>query len=113
MREDDHRKAAEEIERDIATLRANAGTHRAIIELAWGAGFHWVAYGSQRKHQKHRENHQGLASYLDGLNEGLVASYWRDFEQLRQGGFYGHQNDAVHVTAALNMLANLRHWATM
>jgi hypothetical protein len=83
MRADAHRTAAEEIERDVATLRANAGSNRTIIELAWGSSFHWIAFGCQRKYQKHQENHQGLGKFLDGLNEGLIGDYWREFEKIR------------------------------
>ena len=112
MREDDHRKAAEELEQNIQQLRAIGGADRAVIELAWGAAFHWTAYGCQRKYGKHQENHRGLVTTLENYNETLMADYWRDFENVRIAGWYGHQHSQSDVQRALDLLANLRMWAS-
>jgi hypothetical protein len=67
---DAHRQAALDLERSIADLgdpAVNPWNARAIIELYWGTAFHWVAYGCQVKHGKHKENHTKLISYLRDL----------------------------------------------
>jgi len=89
MREADHRATAEELEQTIQQLQSIGGSPRVIIETAWGAGYHWTAYGCQRKYGKHSDKHQGLVKYLEGLNETWAADIWRDFEVVRTGGWYG------------------------
>jgi hypothetical protein len=113
MREADHRTTAEELEQTIQQLKSIGGSPRVIIETAWGAGYHWIAYGCQRKHGKHLDKHQGLVKYLEGLNEAWVADIWRDFEVVRTGGWYGHQYSQANVQQAITLLANLHNWATM
>ena len=113
MREADHRATAEELEQTIQQLQSIGGSPRVIIETAWGAGYHWTAYGCQRKYGKHSDKHQGLVKYLEGLNETWAADIWRDFEVVRTGGWYGHQHTQNNVQQALTLLANLRNRATM
>jgi len=67
MLADAHRQAAEDIERAITGLgdpHAKPYLGRSIIEMYWGASFHWIAYGCQQKHGKHKENHTKLVSYV-------------------------------------------------
>ena len=45
MLADDHRTAAEDIETSITSLSSVPRSGRIIIEGAWGAAFHWIAYG--------------------------------------------------------------------
>lgn len=79
MLADMHRQAALDNEQ-AATLLGDPATRsfvrRAIIELYWGASFHWIAYGCQRKHGKHKENHTKLVSYLRDQGEDAMAA-WR------------------------------------
>lgn len=73
---DAHRQAAMDIEQTIALLgdpAANPYIGRGLIELYWGAAFHWAAYGCQRKHAKHKENHTKLGRFLRDLGEMAAA----------------------------------------
>lgn len=76
MLADAHRQAAEDIERSIVDMGDPATKPylaRSVIELYWGAAFHWIACGTQRKHGKHKENHTKLARYLRDVGEPVVA----------------------------------------
>src|SRR5690348_3997367 len=41
--------------RDMGDPATKPYLARAVIELYWAAAFHWIAYGCQRKHGKHKE----------------------------------------------------------
>ena len=74
---DDHRTAAEEIERTLSDMGDPATKPyigRTVIESYWGAAFHWIAYGCQRKHGKHKENHTHLVTYLRDLGETTLSN---------------------------------------
>lgn len=88
MRADAHRQAAEDIEASIALLSADPRGVRLTIEGAWGAAFHWIAFGCETKHQAHQESHARL------------------------GGWYGTRTDPASAQAALTLLSDIRAWAT-
>lgn len=112
MLADAHRQAAEDIERGIAALQATPNQGRLLIEAAWGACFHFIAYGCQVKHGQHQESHARLGSYLNSLGEPDAAQWWIQADRLRQGGWYGHSPDPVSVQAVLDILTEVRAWAT-
>ncbi len=74
MLADAHRDAAEDIEASIATLVASPRASRLIIEGAWGAAFHWIAFGCQTKHGKHQESHARLGAFLRTQGETPTAN---------------------------------------
>lgn len=53
MLAENHRKAAESIEKGIVKLEPDSDPvmGRLAIEAAWGAAFHWVAFGCETKHR--------------------------------------------------------------
>jgi len=51
-----HRQAAEDIEKTILPLQTASYAARVVIEGAWGAAFHWIAFGCETKHQNHQES---------------------------------------------------------
>ncbi len=65
-----------------------------------------------QKYQQHRDKHQGLTAYLVSLGEPRLAQWWRNFEDVRQAGFYGNQIDERAVEEALDLLERVRTWAT-
>ena len=76
---------------DIGDVTGKPYATRSVIELYWGAAFHWIAYGTQRKHGKHKENHTKLARYLRDLGEPTIGGFWDSLENTRAGGMYGNQ----------------------
>ncbi len=112
MLAENHRKAAEDIEHDITILQSASHQARLMIEGAWGAAFHWIAFGCETKHQQHQNNHTRLGRFLRNQGEGTVAGWWDDLDKLRQGNWYGGAPDPADVQAALTLLGEIRLWAT-
>lgn len=81
-----HRRAAEDIEKTILPLQATSYAARVIIEGAWGAAFHWIAFGCETKHQSHQESHARLGTFLRRQGEEAVAEWWEEIDRVRQGG---------------------------
>ncbi|HEY7094148.1 MAG TPA: hypothetical protein VH393_13250 [Ktedonobacterales bacterium] len=112
MRADAYRQAAEDIEGSIALLTSDPRSARLVIEGAWGAAFHWIAFGCETKHQAHQESHARLGAFLRKQGESPVADQWERLDQLRQGGWYGTRADPATAQAALAILNAVRVWAT-
>jgi hypothetical protein len=112
MRADDHRTAAEDIESSINSLSSAPRSARIIIEGAWGAAFHWIAYGCATKHNHHQESHAHLGTFLRTLGEPQPADAWESIDSVRQGGWYGTKTGPAAVSTALNLLEEIRTWAT-
>jgi hypothetical protein len=91
MLADAHRRAAEGIERALKKVwpSIDPDEGRLVIEGAWSASFHWIAYACQTKHRQHQESHARLGSFLRGLGETKAADWWERQDRLRQGGLYG------------------------
>jgi len=107
-----HQQAAEEIEQAIHALKGASYASRMIIEGAWGAAFHWIAFGCETKHRSHQESHARLGSFLRHQGEPDVAEWWDDLDRVRQGGWYGKGIDPEAVQRAQDLLARIHAWAT-
>ena len=106
-----HRQAAEDIEQTILQLQGSEVAARMVIEGAWGAAFHWIAFGCETKHQSHQESHARLGSFLRRQQEAAVAEWWEGMDRVRQGGWYGKIADPVTVQLALSLLEKIHSWA--
>jgi len=107
-----HRTAAEDIETTIASLAAVARAARLVIEGAWGAAFHWIAYGTETKHGRHQESHAHLGTSLRTLGESATADRWERLDNIRKGGWYGNKADPLAVSIALSLVQEIQVWAT-
>lgn len=107
-----HRKAAEDVEATITPLASSPQAARIVIEGAWGAAFHWIAFGCDTKHGAHQESHARLATYLHAHGEAAVAGWWDQLDRLRTGGWYGQRTDSTSVAQSLDLLREVRIWAT-
>jgi hypothetical protein len=112
MLAENHRQAAEDLEKTALTYQMAPYATRGTIECAWGASFHWIAFGCQTKHQRHQESHARLGSFLRSQGEKEVAESWEDLERVRQGGWYGSNTGPERVQRALELLQIIRTWAT-
>ena len=112
MRAEAHRQAAEDIEKTILPLQATSYAARVVIEGAWGAAFHWIAFGCETKHQSHQESHARLGTFLRHQGEKVVAEWWENLEHVRQGGWYGKNADPMVVQHALDLLARIHRRAS-
>ena len=106
-----HRQAAEDIEKTILPLQATSYAARVIIEGAWGASFHWIAFGCAIKHRRHQESHSRLGAFLRSQGEPAVAEWWEDLDRVRQGGWYGNDPEPTAVERALSLLRQIHAWA--
>jgi hypothetical protein len=109
---DAHRSAAEDIEATITPLIGVSHAARMVIEGAWGAAFHWIAFGCQMKHGTHQESHARLGTFLRARGESATADRWERLDQLRQGGWYGTRTDLITVNTAYALMQEIRSWAT-
>ncbi len=107
-----HRQAAEGIERGITALHGTPGNERLGIGGAWGSAFHWIAFGCETKHGRYQESHARLGALLRTQGEAGIAGWWDQMERLRQGGWYGQRTDPASVGQALELLREIRTWAT-
>jgi hypothetical protein len=106
-----HRQAAEDIEKTILPLQAASYAARVVIEGAWGASFHWIAFGCETKHQSHQESHARLGTFLRRQGDEAVAEWWEDIDRVRQGGWYGGSPEPERVQRALDLLERIHMWA--
>jgi hypothetical protein len=108
-----HRNAAEDIEQSIKKLLPDleTGGSRVVIESAWGAAFHWIAFACETKHQQHQESHARLGRFLHNQGEKNAAERWERLDNLRQGGWYGNHADPISAQHALSILEHIRLWA--
>lgn len=114
MLADAHRLAALDLERSIVALgdpSMNPWNAHALIELYWAAAFHWIAYGCQTMHGKHKENHTKLGKYLRDLGEPAIAQAWDSLENARRGGLYGHHTSLADVEDARTIWQDIETWA--
>ena len=105
LRGDAYRQAALDSEQAFTMLgdpAANPALSRSIIELYWGASFHRLAYGSDRKHGK----------FLRDIGRIAMAARWDALNSGRRGGGYGHYTSLSDVADAHNGWEGIRLWAT-
>jgi hypothetical protein len=115
VRDDAHRQAALDIEQTIDDLGDPAVKPyigRSVIEDYRGAALHWIAYGCQRKHGKHKENHTHLGRFLRDPGESTVVDWWDRLDERRRSGWYGHQTTVGDVQTIQGYWRNIRTWAT-
>src|SRR5437660_9112522 len=102
-----HRRAAEDIEKTILPLQTTPHAARVVIEGAWGAAFHWIAFGCETKHQSHQESHARLGTFLRHQGEKVVAEWWENLEHVGQGGGFGKNPDLWSFQHPFNLLARI------
>jgi hypothetical protein len=114
MRVDGHEDHALQLEQAIAVLgdpSAAPYVSISLIENYWAAAFHWIAFGCQRKHGKHKENHIQLGRYLRDLGEPAIGSAWDRLENKRQGAMYSYRAAPADVSDARDDWEEIRQWA--
>jgi hypothetical protein len=114
MRADGHEHHARQLEHALTLLGdpiTDPDIAISLIEHYWAAGFHWVAYGCQVKHGKHKENHTQLGRYLRDLGESTVAEVWDRLELKRQGAMYAYAATPEQAAKARDDWQEIRTWA--
>jgi hypothetical protein len=114
MRADAHQRRAQQLEHSIAGLgdpTTDPDQAPGLVELYWGSTVHWIAFGCQQKHSKHKENHTQLARYLRDLGEPAIGAAWERLESKRQGAMYAYADTPEDVAEARNDWQEVRTWA--
>ena len=115
MLAENHRARALAHEQTIADLGdpvAKPYIRPTVIEDYWGPAFHWIAYACTQKHGAHRDQHQGLVSFLrDTAHEPTIADRWRAIEDVRNAGWYGNEPLPEAVERARDPWQEIRTWA--
>jgi hypothetical protein len=114
MRVDAHEQRALQLEHAIALLgdpAADPDIIPSLIENYWGAAFHWIAFGCQRKHGQHKENHTQLGRYLRDLGEPTIGVAWDRLENKRQGAIYAYTTALDDASQAHDEWQEIRTWA--
>jgi hypothetical protein len=52
-----------------------------------------------------------LARFLQDVGEPRMAEFWRNIEDARRGGFYGHHTADTDVDQARRLWQEVRTWA--
>jgi hypothetical protein len=110
MNEDGHRQAVEELRASRARLDPEQDI-RAYVELSFGMAFHLVCVGAQRRHNAHRENHEGLARWLRGRGHLEQADWWDEVEGIRIGRWYGRRGNGNAAHAIDRLVERFEGWA--
>ena len=114
MRADAHQQRAQQFEHAIAALgdpSADPDLGPTLIENYWAAAFHWIAFGCQAKHGRHKENHTQLARYLRDNGEPAIGDAWDRMELTRQGAMYAYGTAPEDVAEAQRTWQEIRTWA--
>ena len=111
MKAEAHRLKAERIEHGLGKLQIDEDPEN-MIEIAWGAAIHWIAFGCETKYHQHQNNHTRLGKFLQIFGENAVADWWSNLDTARQRGWYGGEPGSNRVQEALEFLTNIRQWAT-
>lgn len=111
MRAEGHLQKGQEIYGSILML-TNDDVHAvAITELAFGCAFHYLAYGCDRKFQRHVDTHAGLPHLLRAEEEGDIANAFGQLDTLRHGRFYGGKGNGKTIGEVLDLLEVIMRWS--
>ncbi len=111
MKAEGHLQKAEEIYGSILILADDDVHAVAITELAFGCAFHYLAYGCERKFQRHMDTHAGLPHLLRAEGEGDVANAFGQLDTLRHGRFYAGKGNGKTIREVLDVLEVIKEWS--
>lgn len=107
MKPEDHLEKARRVEESIRKLDPNRDWEM-IVEGAYGAALHYIAYLSERKVGKHQDTHKGLPRFLDENGLPELAKTFRELELLRQSKWYGGRENGGASREALGVLERIK-----
>ena len=112
MKSEGHLQRAEEIYRSIQALTTDNGAHvSAIVDLVFVCAFHYLAYGCDRKFQRHFDTHARLPSLLRTEGESNIAITFELIDTLRHGRVYGGKGNGETIAEALDLLEVVIQWS--
>lgn len=112
MKPDKHLEKAESIQSSLKNLLPDKEGRNveAIVELCYGVVQHLIAYGMERKYNKHLDSHVGLAKFLTTNGEEEVSGKFVNLDILRQGRWYGGKGNGEIVKECLRIVEEIEKW---
>lgn len=107
MKPEAHLMKAKRIEESIKKLDLHKDWEM-VVEGAYGAALHYLAYITEAKIGKHHETHKGLPRFLDRNNLSELAELFRSLELLRQSHWYGGRENGKVSAKALSILEQIK-----
>lgn len=84
---------------------------RVYAETCFGAAYHWLAAGAQRREGTHTERHEGLARWLRARGLRPEADAFAELETMRIGRWYGKQGNGTAAARMAELLARIQEWS--
>lgn len=110
MNEEGHRRAAAELQATLARLVLPDDV-RVYVETSFGAAFHLLAAGAERRHGTHPEKHDGFVRWLRERNHSEAAEALLELENPRTGRWYGRQSNGAAAKRMAELLAKIATWS--
>jgi hypothetical protein len=112
MRGEKHLQNARELEASIQELaKLDPDEHiRLIVEGAFGAAHHYIAYGCDSKHGVHSDKHEGVSAMLRRLGHERISETFERLDTIRHGRFYGGKRNGEIVEEILRLLEQIKGW---
>lgn len=113
MRAEDHLSRVQQLRRSLNLLLPDPEGHpvAAITELCYGLAHHLIAYGTETRHEIHRDTHAGVPHLLRRHGEGEIAMAFERLDQLRAGRWYGGKGNGEVVRECLKLVQQIEVWA--
>ena len=83
----------------------------AVIELAFLAAHHLIAFRVDQLFGYHEDHHGRLLSQLHREKLFHIADLFQELGQIRHGSIYGRRVDGERARRALSILSEIRAWS--
>ena len=112
MKGEQHYKRAKEI---IGSINVLVGEDMdkhvaAIVEQAYGAVHHLIAYGMDKKYGIHSDTHTGVSRILREHGEHEIGEIFDRLGSLRHGRWYGGKGNGEIVKECLSIISKVEEW---
>lgn len=108
-----HLKKANEIKRSLNKLLPDPKGENviAVVELIYGVLIHLIAFGMEKRYQRHLDTHVGLPKELRKVGENEIAEIFEEVDTFRAGRWYGSKGNGEIVKKSFDCLEKVEVWA--
>ena len=107
MNKERHLEKAERIEASLEKLDKQ-DDWELIVEGAYGAAQHYIAYICEQKLEKHLETHKGLIKLLRENSLVELSNLFQQIDELRIGRWYGSKVNGETSKLAFEILEKIK-----
>lgn len=114
MNAEGHLHKSQEIEGSLRKLLPDPKGENvvALVELAYGVLQHLIAFGMEKKFSLHLDTHVGLPRELRKYGVGNIAMLFEELDTFRAGRWYGSKGNGEVVKRCLEVIDEIKDWAT-